>query len=129
MAEKDFDEATGKSKDGEVDVGAYFNQALARYYGGDIAGAVTASRKLVGLKSKISSVQREKYLPDVYLNLGCFLAMQARSAAGEDQMKAARQFSAEAVEALKSGIDDFKTTVRLDGGLAQLKKGIMIQYY
>jgi len=123
-AESDFAEAISKGTGDQVDAGAYYNQALARFYGGDIAGAVAVSRRLVGLRSKISSLHREKYLPDIYLNLGCFLAILAGRAAGQNQTEAAEQFSTEAVQALTSGIDDFKSTVTLDGGFAQLQKGI-----
>jgi tetratricopeptide (TPR) repeat protein len=123
-AESDFAEAIGKGTGDQVDAGAYYNQALARYYGGDLAGAAAVSRRLVGLRSKISSLHREKYLPDIYLNLGCFLAMQAGRAAEQNQTEAAEQYSTEAVQALGSGIDDFKSTVTLDRGLAQLQKGI-----
>jgi tetratricopeptide (TPR) repeat protein len=123
-AESDFAEAIGKGTKDEVDAGAYYNQALTRYYEGDIAGAAAASRQLLGLKSRISSAHREKYLPDIYLNLGCFLAMQARSAAEQQRTEDEQHFSAEAVQALKGGIDDFQSTASLDGGLVLLKKGI-----
>lgn len=123
-AESDFAEAIGKGTGELVDAGAYYNQALARYFGGDIAGAIAVSRRLVGLRSKISSAHREKYLPDIYLNLGCFLAMLAKDAAGKNQTKARQQFSSEAVQALVSGVEDFKSTATQDVGLTSLKNGI-----
>jgi tetratricopeptide (TPR) repeat protein len=123
-AETDLAEAIGKGTDDAVDAGAYYNRALLSYYKGDIEAAVTVSRRLLGLRSKITSLDRERYLPYIYQNLGCFLALLAQSAASKKKTKAARQLGAEAVQALTSGIEDFKITEAQDGGLARLKKGI-----
>jgi tetratricopeptide (TPR) repeat protein len=123
-AESDFAEAISKSTGDQVDAGAYYNLALARYYEGDIEGAVSVSRRLVGQRSKISTVHREKYLPGIYLNLGCFLAGLAQGAADQNRTKARKQFEAEVVQALTAGVEDFRSTATLDGGLAQLKKKI-----
>ncbi|MGA2889228.1 MAG: hypothetical protein ABSE51_14360 [Terracidiphilus sp.] len=123
-AELNFAEAISKGTGDQVDAGAYYNQSLARYYEGDLAGAVTISRRLVGLRSKISTMHREKYLPGIYLNLGCFLASLAQSATGHKREKVKKQFEVEVVQALTAGVEDFRGTVTLDGGLTHLKKGI-----
>jgi tetratricopeptide (TPR) repeat protein len=121
-AELDLSEAIQKGTAESVDAGAYYNQALVRYYRGDIEGAVRVSRQLLGLESKISRLQREKYLPSIYVNLGSFLAKLAKRAAEENQLDAVRQFSSQAVEAIARGVEDFKKTEMQDGGLARLKE-------
>jgi len=120
-AEPDLSDAIQKGTAESVDAGAYYNQALVRYYRGDVEGAIRVSRQLLGLESKISRIHREKYLPSIYVNLGSFLAMLVERAAKENQLEAARQFSSQAVEAIAAGVEDFKKTEVQDGGLAILK--------
>jgi hypothetical protein len=128
-AEMDLDEAIGKSTSEAVDAGAFYNRALAHYYRykdkrdkGEIEKAVTVSKRLLGLKSKITAFHREKYLPSIYLNLGSFLAELAVRARGDNQPDAERQFSTEAVQAITEGFRDFEKTTMQDMGLARLKK-------
>jgi hypothetical protein len=106
-----------------VDAGAFFNLALVHHYKGHTGEAVKTSRRLISLKSKISAMQREKYLPDTYRNLACFLAILAQKAGSQKQAQTA-QLSAEAVQAVQEGIKEFEPTIKQDGGLAALKKAI-----
>lgn len=120
-AELDLSQAIQKGTAESVDAGAYYNQALVRYYRGDIEGAIRVSRQLLGLESKVSRLHREKYLPGIYVNLGSFLAMLAERAAKENQPEAVRQFGSQAVEAIVLGAEDLKKTEVQDEGLARLK--------
>lgn len=121
-AELDLSEAIRKGTADYVDAGAYYNQALVRYYRGDIEGAIQVSRQLLGLESKLSRLHREKYLPSIYVNLASFLAMLAERAKKQNQQEAERQFGIQAVEAVARGVENFKKTEMQDRGLSRLKE-------
>jgi tetratricopeptide (TPR) repeat protein len=121
-AEMDLNEAIDKGTSDEVDAGAYYNRALAHYYREEYEAAVAVSKRLLGLADKISRVQREQFLPSVYVNLGSFLARLAILAAAAGKPDDATRFSIEAVEAITRGVRDFERTTMEDGGLARLKR-------
>lgn len=122
-AESDLKDAIAKDTAESVDAGAHYNMALVQYYQDDIPGAVSTCRHLIALEKKLTTAHREKYLPDTYVNLACLLAMLAQKNGAADPQEMA-QLSREAVEALQAGWKDFKATMALDRGLAQLRKGI-----
>lgn len=121
-AEIDLNEAIDKGTKDEVDAGAYYNRALAHYYREEYEAAVAVSKRLLAQAGKISRIQRERFLPSVYVNLGSFLAKLAILAAAAGRATDAQRLGSEAVQAVTRGVKDFETTTLEDGGLARLKK-------
>lgn len=115
-AEKDLKSAIAK-KD-PVDGGAYYDMALLYAYRNDLANAVRISRELIDQRDKISRVHREKYLPDTYRNLACFLARQTENASTADK----QALSLEVVQTLKNGLETFQVT---SNGLVALREAIV----
>jgi tetratricopeptide (TPR) repeat protein len=123
-AEWDLAEAIHKSTVSRVDAGAYYNMALVKCYRNRLEEAVAMSRQLLAQGAQIQSMDRENYLPDVYRNLGCYLARLASAAKKKQETKIEDERSNEAVEAIRIGVDDFLKTRALDTGLEQLEAGI-----
>ncbi len=106
-AQKTLSEAIQKDTAESVDAGAHYNLAVAQNYAGKRADAVKTLRNLIRLRGKLSWVHREKYLPYIYQNLACYLALQAAEVAATDATKAA-ELSTEAVAAAKDGVAEFQ---------------------
>jgi tetratricopeptide (TPR) repeat protein len=124
LDDAELDLKTAASRDDLVDAGAYFNLALLEHYRGKTEDAANTCRRLLRLRKKISPMHREKYLPDTYRNLACFLAILAHAAATAGDPRSAERLSKEAVAVLKDGVEDFQKTARLDRGLDALRKGV-----
>jgi tetratricopeptide (TPR) repeat protein len=73
-AKQDFTEC--KNLD-PLNAGAFYNLALIGQYEGELDRAIQISEDLLALKKEVSRKAKEKYFPDVYLNLACFIAQQS----------------------------------------------------
>jgi hypothetical protein len=122
-AEKDF--AIAVASPDLVDAGAFYNLALVQHYKAKTAEAAATCRQLIALKDKVSATHRKKYLPGIYRNLACFLALRADTSA--QNKTEADKLSNESVEAVRKGIEEFEPTAKQDDGLKELKAGILAE--
>ncbi|MGD0903099.1 MAG: hypothetical protein ABR924_09175 [Terracidiphilus sp.] len=76
-AKQDF--AQCKSLD-PLNAGAFYNLALIALYEGDLDRAIQLSEELLAAKQDVPRKAKEKYFPDVYLNLACFVARKSKAA-------------------------------------------------
>jgi len=119
-AESDFKQSIDRAEPGTVDAGAYYNLSLVYWYRRDLDGAIRQSRELLKRKDKISELHRTKYLPDAYLNLGCYLTRKAAGVEGE----ARQRLFEEATQTILQGISDFRGVTGLENAYQQLSTGI-----
>jgi hypothetical protein len=122
-AGKDF--AIAVASTDPIDAGAFYNLALVQHYKAKTAEAAATCRQLIALKDKVSAMHRKKYLPGIYRNLACFLALLADAAAQNKTQ--ADKLSSESVEAVRRGKEEFEPTAKQDEGLEELKKGILAE--
>jgi hypothetical protein len=57
-----------------IDAGALYNLALLSSYEGAPDAAIRLSEELLAARQNVPRKAKEKYFPDVYINIGCFLA-------------------------------------------------------
>lgn len=76
-AKQDFSQC--KSLD-PLNAGAFYNLALIGSYEGDLDRAIQLSEELLAAKQDVPRKAKEKYFPDVYLNLACFVARKSKAA-------------------------------------------------
>lgn len=62
-----------------ANAGALYNLALIGMYEGNFDEAIRVSEELLAARDSVPRSAKEKYLPDVFINLACFLADKAKT--------------------------------------------------
>ena len=104
-----------------TDAGAALNLALAARYRENFDEAIRISNDAIGNRDKMNSLQVQKYLPSLYLNLACYLARRADRQADADAQNNGRK---EAVKALSDGMEYLEGRKNAEGVTA-LREMIM----
>jgi len=101
-----------------ADAGAHYNDAIVHFYRGNLDRAAQSSAQAIALKARFSSVQRKKYLPDIYVNYGCYLARKAAAtAAGAEKDRLCQKV----IQVFQEGVVEFRQTEPEDGPTTLLK--------
>ena len=102
------------------DAGAAYNLALLHLYRDQLDRAIDLSRETIGKQDNFSHLHVRKYLPSIYLNLGCFLAKKADL---EKERQAQEKLREEAVKAVEEGYVYFEKK-KISLGIQALRDGI-----
>jgi len=62
------------------DAGAFYNLALVSTYEGNTDEAIHLSEQLINDRQDVPRLAKEKYLPDIYVNMACFIAKSSKNA-------------------------------------------------
>jgi len=116
-AEGLLSEATRKN---DKDAGAAYNLALATSYRDNFDKAIAISKEAIEKRDELSYQQVRKYLPNLYINLACFLAKKADKEGDATVQASSRE---NAVTVLQEGLAYFeKRDISL--GIQALRIGI-----
>jgi hypothetical protein len=100
---------------------ACYNLALIAFYEGDLEGAVGYSERILRVQENIPYRTQEKFLADVYVNLACFHAAQARNAADANEKARLEEL---AVSVCARGNDYVRNTLKSAAALRLFRESL-----
>jgi tetratricopeptide (TPR) repeat protein len=111
-----------------IDAGALYNLALLSSYQSKFDEAIQISETLLGARDNVPRRAKEKYFPDVYLNLGCYFAdkwkTETASDRKDDLLDRIVKICTEGRDCLR---DKVRSTTALDRFKENLKKELAVQ--
>ena len=110
----------GAMKRDPNDAGAAYNMALVHLYRDQLDRAIDLSHETIGKQDSFSHLHVRKYLPSIYLNLGCFLAKKADLEKDPQAQEKLREEAVKAVEEVYAYFKDKKISL----GIQALQDGI-----
>ncbi len=120
-ARKDF---TRCKEIDRVDAGALYNLALLSSYQDKFDDAIQISETLLDPRNNVPRRAKEKYFPDVYINLGCYFADKWKAAPKDDLLVRIVKICTEGRDCLR---DKVRSTTALDRFKENLKKELAVQ--
>jgi len=104
-----------------IDAGALYNLALLSSYQKKFDEAIQISETLLGARDRVPRRAKEKYFPDVYINLGCYFADKWKAEAASAEKDA---LLASVVKICTDGRDCLRDKVRSTSALDRFKDSL-----